>query len=77
MKLTLLGDLLHREQDAHLYLDRLIPPVLTLLKDPESRVRYYACESLYNFTKVVRGHILVFFNEIFDGLCTVLPDFVQ
>lgn len=58
-------------QDAHLYLDILIPPVLLLLKDPESRVRYYACEALYNFTKVLRGHVLVFFNEIFVGLCSV------
>ena len=58
-------------QDAHLYLDKLIPPVLLLLRDPESRVRYYALEALYNFTKVVRGHILVFFNEIFVSLCAV------
>jgi vacuole morphology and inheritance protein 14 len=60
-----------RQQDAHLYLDKLIPPVLLLLRDPESRVRYYALEALYNFTKVVRGHILVFFNEIFVSLCAV------
>ena len=58
-------------QDAHLFLEKLLPPVLQLLKDHESRVRYYACEALYNITKVVRGHVLVFFNEIFDGLCTV------
>lgn len=27
-------------------------PVLHCLDDPESRVRYYACESLYNIAKV-------------------------
>jgi hypothetical protein len=42
-----------------------------LFKDPEARVRYYACEALYNLTKVLRGHVLVFFNEIFSGLCSV------
>lgn len=34
-------------------------------------MRYYACESLYNIAKVARGHILSYFNEIFDGLCKV------
>lgn len=57
--------------DAHLYLDKLLPPVLHCFDDPESRVRYYACESLYNIAKVARGHILQYFNKIFDGLCKV------
>jgi hypothetical protein len=56
-------------------------------------VRYYACEALYNITKVhpawplvsvlsmltlalvplqvARSNVLLFFNEIFDGLCKV------
>jgi vacuole morphology and inheritance protein 14 len=57
--------------DAHMYLDKLLPPVLHCFDDPESRVRYYACESLYNIAKVARGHILQYFNQIFDGLCKV------
>lgn len=57
--------------EAHLYLDKLLPPVLHCFDDPESRVRYYACESLYNIAKVARGHILQYFNKIFDGLCKV------
>lgn len=57
--------------EAHLYLDKLLPPVLHCFDDPESRVRYYACESLYNIAKVARGHILAYFNKIFDGLCKV------
>ena len=61
-------------QDAQMFLEKLLPPVLQLLKDHESRVRYYACEALYNITKVVRGNVLVFFNEIFDGLCTLYAD---
>lgn len=61
-------------QYAHLYLDKLLPPVLHCFDDPESRVRYYACESLYNIAKVARGHILLYFNQIFDGLCKLFAD---
>lgn len=57
--------------EAHIYLDKLLPPVLHCFDDPESRVRYYACESLYNIAKVSRGHVLQYFNHIFDGLCKV------
>ena len=39
-------------QATKLYLDALLPPVLHCLDDAESRVRYYACESLYNIAKV-------------------------
>lgn len=56
------------------YLDYLLPPVLHCFEDPESRVRYYACESLYNIAKVARGGILKYFNEIFDGLCSLFAD---
>lgn len=61
-------------QDIHLYLDALLPPVLHCFDDPESRVRYYSCESLYNIAKVARGHILKYFNQIFDGLCKLFAD---
>lgn len=42
--------------------------------DQDSRVRYYACESLYNISKVAESLILQFFNEIFDGLCKLSAD---
>jgi vacuole morphology and inheritance protein 14 len=61
-------------QDIRLYLDALLPPVLHCFDDPESRVRYYSCESLYNIAKVARGHILKYFNQIFDGLCKLFAD---
>lgn len=60
--------------DIRLYLDALLPPVLHCFDDPESRVRYYSCESLYNIAKVARGHILKYFNQIFDGLCKLFAD---
>ena len=55
--------------DAEKYLNLLIPPVLECFDDPESRVCYYACESMYNISKVARGSVLRYFNQIFDGLC--------
>lgn len=55
--------------DIDPYLSALIPPVLDCFDDPESRVCYYACESLYNISKVARTNILRYFNQIFDGLC--------
>ena len=35
------------------YTGDLINPILTCLSDADSRVRYYACESLYNVVKVL------------------------
>ena len=32
----------------------LVKPVLNCMDDTDSRVRFYACESLYNVTKVAR-----------------------
>ena len=56
------------------YLEELIPPVLSCFYDQDSRVRYYACEALYNISKVARGAVLPFFNKIFDGLSKLASD---
>jgi vacuole morphology and inheritance protein 14 len=56
------------------FLDVLLPPVLHCFDDPESRVRYYACESLYNIAKVSRQAILAYFNRIFEGLTKLFAD---
>ena len=52
-------------------LPELVQPVLVCFDDQDARVRYYACESLYNISKVARGAVLVFFNSMFNGLCKV------
>jgi vacuole morphology and inheritance protein 14 len=57
-----------------MHLPELVQPVLTCFDDPDARVRYYACESLYNISKVARGAVLVFFNGAFDGLCKLSSD---
>ncbi|KAJ3415398.1 hypothetical protein HDV05_004992 [Chytridiales sp. JEL 0842] len=56
------------------YLDVIIPPILACFGDPESKVRYYACESMYNVAKVARGEVLKYFNEIFDALSKLTAD---
>ncbi|XP_059655342.1 protein VAC14 homolog isoform X2 [Cornus florida] len=53
---------------------RIVPPVIHSFSDQDSRVRYYACEALYNIAKVVRGDFIVFFNQIFDALCKLSAD---
>ncbi|XP_074577078.1 protein VAC14 homolog isoform X2 [Curcuma longa] len=60
--------------DAAQHLTQIVPPVLKSFADQDSRVRYYACEALYNIAKVVRGDFIVFFNKIFDALCKLSAD---
>lgn len=54
------------------YLEEIVPPVLACFGDQDARVRYYACESMYNIAKVAKGEILLYFNEVFDALCKVI-----
>jgi vacuole morphology and inheritance protein 14 len=61
-------------QNSRNFLPVLLPPVLHCFDDPESRVRYYACESLYNIAKVSRQAILGYFNQIFEGLTKLFAD---
>lgn len=60
-----------RLQEVARYLDQIVPPVLACFADQDARVRYYACESMYNIAKVAKGEILPFFNEVFDALSKV------
>jgi vacuole morphology and inheritance protein 14 len=61
-------------QNARNFLNALLPPVLHCFDDPEARVRYYACESVYNIAKVSRQFILTHFNQIFEGLAKLFAD---
>ncbi|KAK6855457.1 hypothetical protein PG990_008246 [Apiospora arundinis] len=56
------------------YLEIIVPPVLACFTDQDARVRYYACESMYNIAKVAKGEILKYFNFIFDALCKLGAD---
>ncbi|KAK1651929.1 hypothetical protein QYE76_069734 [Lolium multiflorum] len=60
--------------EAAQHLELIVPPVLNAFLDQDSRVRYYACEALYNIAKVVRGDFIIYFNKIFDALCKLSAD---
>ena len=60
--------------EIYTIITEIVEPILKCFVDNDHRVRYYACESLYNVTKVSRGRILVFFNDIFDGMCKLCAD---
>ncbi|SPO01317.1 probable enzyme activator VAC14 [Cephalotrichum gorgonifer] len=61
-------------QELPHYLSRIVPPVLACFTDQDARVRYYACEAMYNIAKVAKGEILIYFNDIFDALCKLGAD---
>lgn len=59
------------------FLEDLVKPVLGLFNDEDARVRYYACESMFNISKVAGEAILLHLDAIFDGLCTLYADVDQ
>jgi hypothetical protein len=42
----------HTISSFALCFQQIVPPVLSSFLDQDSRVRYYACEALYNIAKV-------------------------
>lgn len=54
--------------------DEVVCPILTCFIDSDPRVRYHACESLYNVTKVAKSNILPQFTRIFDNIAKVVAD---
>ncbi|XP_067929042.1 protein VAC14 homolog [Watersipora subatra] len=61
-------------KDTERFVSKLVRPALNCFCDPDQRIRYYACESLYNICKVARGSVLSNFNEIFNGLSKLADD---
>lgn len=56
------------------FIGELLTPVLNCLLDPDTRVRYFASESLYNIVKVSRQAIIPQFPEIFSALSKLVAD---
>ncbi|CAG0916583.1 unnamed protein product [Notodromas monacha] len=61
-------------KDCVEFMEEMLRPVTLCLNDADSRVRYAACETLYNVVKVVRGSILPHFNELFSILSRLIAD---
>ncbi|CAD5206876.1 unnamed protein product [Bursaphelenchus okinawaensis] len=57
--------------------DKLLTSALTCFTDADSRVRYFACESLYNVVKICRGSALNQFDKLFDVLWKLSSDSEQ
>ena len=45
-------------RDARPFLTELLGPILHAAQESDSRLRYFACESLYNVTKAVRTQLI-------------------
>ncbi|KAA1126559.1 hypothetical protein PGTUg99_027624 [Puccinia graminis f. sp. tritici] len=56
------------------YLLAIVPPIISCFSDPDSKVRYFSCEGMYNVVKVAKGEILVYFNDLFDSLSKLAAD---
>ncbi|KAJ1622721.1 vacuolar 14 Fab1-binding region-domain-containing protein [Pavlovales sp. CCMP2436] len=71
---ALAGVAIGLREDLPQFLPEILPPVLASFCDPDCRVRYYACESLYNIAKVARSHCVAHFNDIFEALFKLSAD---
>lgn len=56
------------------YLSVIVPPILHSFDDADSRVRYYACEALYNVAKLCHPAVTSHFAGVFDALCRLSAD---
>jgi vacuole morphology and inheritance protein 14 len=52
----------------------IIDPVLKCLKDQNNKIRFAACDTLYNIIKTLRDVVLIKFNDIFEELIDVVAD---
>ena len=59
------------------YLGQIVEPVCLSLNDPDARVRYYACEALYNIVKAMQEEFISnqgLFLKVFDALFSLYGD---
>ncbi|KAL3103015.1 hypothetical protein niasHT_026463 [Heterodera trifolii] len=56
------------------YAQLLLEPVFVCFSDTDSRVRYFACEALYNIVKIIKMAALDHFDQLFDILWKLSSD---
>ncbi len=71
---ALSGAAIGMRNDVKRVLSHLLPPVLAAFADQDARVRYTACEALYNIAKIARSACVPHINGIFDGLFKLSAD---
>ncbi|XP_055612874.1 protein VAC14 homolog [Uranotaenia lowii] len=62
------------QRDIEMFIDEIINPVLNCLMDTDTRVRYFASESLYNVIKVGRASVIPMFPSLFTSLSRLVTD---
>ena len=55
-------------------LESLMRPVLGCMGDQDAKVRFHACEAMYNICRTSRADVLFAFGAIFDQLCRLSAD---
>ncbi|XP_055618469.1 protein VAC14 homolog [Toxorhynchites rutilus septentrionalis] len=61
-------------KDTEMFIDEIVNPALNCLMDTDTRVRYFASESIYNVVKVSRGSIIPMFPSLFTSLSRLVTD---
>ncbi|XP_065072860.1 protein VAC14 homolog [Ochlerotatus camptorhynchus] len=61
-------------KDTERFIEEIVNPILNCLMDTDTRVRYFASESLYNVVKVSRGSIIPLFPNLFTSLSRLVTD---
>ncbi|CRH02679.1 conserved Plasmodium protein, unknown function [Plasmodium relictum] len=56
------------------YFTDILKIIISCINDPDSKVRYYVCESLYNLCKVSKNIIFYKIEDIFDCLYRIFSD---
>ncbi|EUD69109.1 hypothetical protein C922_00801 [Plasmodium inui San Antonio 1] len=56
------------------YFSAILKLIVSCLSDPDSKVRYYVCESLYNLCKVSKSVVFYHIEDIFDCLFRIFSD---
>ena len=60
--------------EGNTFLNQVIPIIQKCLDDKDASVRYYANETLFNVIKVVRFHIILFPDLIFNQIEILCDD---
>ncbi|SCO75504.1 conserved Plasmodium protein, unknown function [Plasmodium vivax] len=56
------------------YFSIILKIIVSCVSDPDSKVRYYVCESLYNLCKVSKSVVFYHIEDIFDCLFRIFSD---
>lgn len=62
---------------SHITCQQILPPVINSFSDQDSRVRYYACEALYNIAKVRTNSDFIILDFVSKNICVLSHPFCR